>query len=219
VAKLGVSVLNADLAHLADQVKLVEPYADLIHIDVMDAHFVPPLTIGPAVVKSLRPWTDVTLACHLMVERPEHLFENLAEAGTQMVSFHVETQPDSGPVLRKARDAGMRTGLAVGPATPVQTVVPHLEDVDNVIVMSVHPGWGGQPFMPDVIPKITEVRGEIDRRGLSVEVEMDGGIDEETGRRCLQAGATVLTAGSAIYGAEDPAAAAKRLAELVKEAA
>jgi ribulose-phosphate 3-epimerase len=219
VAKLGVSVLNADLAHLADQVKLVEPYADLIHIDVMDAHFVPPLTIGPAVVRSLRPWTDLVLACHLMVERPEHLFEDLAEAGTQMVTFHVESQPDSGPVIRKARDAGMRTGLAVGPETPIETVVPHLEDLDNVIVMSVHPGWGGQKFIPDVVPKITATRQEIDRRGLSVDVEMDGGIDEETGRRCLEAGATVLTAGSAIYGSDDPAEVAKRLAQLVKEAA
>src|SRR5204863_1534521 len=143
MGKLGVSVLNADLAHLADQVKLVEPYADLIHIDVMDAHFVPPLTIGPAVVRSLRPWTDLVLACHLMVERPEHLFEDLAEAGTQMVTFHVESQSDSGPVIRKARDAGMRTGLAVGPETSVATIVPSLEDLDNVIVMSVHPGWGG----------------------------------------------------------------------------
>ncbi|MFL5736737.1 MAG: ribulose-phosphate 3-epimerase [Actinomycetota bacterium] len=219
MAKLGVSVLNADLAHLADQVKLVEVYADLIHIDVMDAHFVPPLTIGPAVVKSLRPWTDVVLACHLMVERPEHLLDDLAEAGTQLVSFHVESQPDSGPVIRKARDAGLKTGLAVGPETPVDTVVPHLEELDNVIVMSVHPGWGGQAFIPDVIPKITAIREEIDRRRLSVDVEMDGGIDEETGRRCLDAGATVLTAGSAIYGSKDPAAAAKRLAELVREAA
>jgi len=219
VGKLGVSVLNADLAHLADQVKLVEPYADLIHIDVMDAHFVPPLTIGPAVVKSLRPWTDIDLACHLMVERPEHLFEDLADAGTRMVTFHVESQPDPAPVIRKARDAGMRTGLAVGPETQIEGVVPYLEDLDNVIVMSVHPGWGGQAFMPDVIPKISAVRDEIDRRGLRTDVEMDGGIDEETGRRCLEAGATVLTAGSAIYAAEDPAEAAKRLAELVREAA
>ena len=219
MAKLGVSVLNADLAHLADQVKLVEPYADLIHIDVMDAHFVPPLTIGPAVVSSLRPWTEIDLTCHLMVERPEHFFEDLAEAGTQMVTFHVETQSDSGPVIGKARAAGLRTGLAVSPETPIDGVIPHLEDLDNVMVMSVHPGWGGQSFIPDVIPKIAAVRQEIDRRGLSAEVEMDGGIDEESGRRCLEAGATVLTAGSAIYSSGDPAAAAKRLAELVKEAA
>ncbi len=219
MAKLGVSVLNADLAHLADQVKLVEPYADLIHIDVMDAHFVPPLTIGPAVVRSLRPWTDLVLACHLMVERPEHLFDDLAEAGTQMVTFHLESQPDSGPVIRKARDAGMKTGLAVSPETPIDEVLPHLEDLDNVIVMSVHPGWGGQAFISDVIPKISAAREKIDRRGLSVDVEMDGGIDEETGRRCIEAGATVLTAGSAIYAADEPAEAAKRLARLVKEAA
>ena len=150
---LSASILSADFAHLADQVKLVEPYAEVIHIDVMDAHFVPPLTIGPAVVRSLRPWTEVTLACHLMVERPEHLFEDLAEAGTQLVTFHVESQPDSGPVIRKARDAGMKTGLAVSPETPIDDVLPHLEDLDNVIVMSVHPGWGGQAFISDVIPK------------------------------------------------------------------
>jgi ribulose-phosphate 3-epimerase len=113
----------------------------------------------------------------------------------------------------------MKTGLAVSPETPIDDVLPHLEDLDNVIVMSVHPGWGGQAFISDVIPKISTARKEIDGRGLSVDVEMDGGIDEETGRRCLEAGATVLTAGSAIYGSDDPAEAAKRLARLVKEAA
>ena len=216
MGKLGVSVLTADLAHLADEVKLVEAYADLIHIDVMDAHFVPPLTIGPAVVKSLRPWTDLTLACHLMVDRPEHLFDDLAEAGTDMVTFHLEGQEDPSPALRKARDRGMRTGLAVGPETPADGILPLLEDLDNVIVMSVHPGWGGQSFIPEVVPKIGALREEIDRRGLTVDVEMDGGIDLETGRRCLDAGATVLTAGSAIYQASDPAKAAAELADLVK---
>ncbi|MDP9242835.1 MAG: ribulose-phosphate 3-epimerase [Actinomycetota bacterium] len=214
--KLGVSILNADLAHLADQVKLVEPYADLIHIDVMDAHFVPPLTIGPAVVKSLRPWTDLMLACHLMVEHPAHLYDDLADAGTEMVTFHLEAPDDPAPGIRKARDHGMRPGLALGPETPAEDVFGFLEDLDNVIVMSVHPGWGGQPFIPEVVPKIGALREEIDRRGLDVDIEMDGGIDHETGRRCLEAGATVLTAGSAIYSAPDPADAAKQLATLVK---
>jgi ribulose-phosphate 3-epimerase len=216
MGKLGVSVLNADLAHLADQVKLVESYADLIHIDVMDAHFVPPLTIGPVVVKSLRRWTDLTLTCHLMVDRPEHLFDDLADAGTEMVTFHLEAQEDPAPALRKARDRGMRTGLAVGPETPADGLVPYLEDLDNVIVMSVHPGWGGQPFIPEVVPKIEALRREIDRLDVTVDIEMDGGIDIETGRRCLEAGATVLTAGSAIYKASDPAKAAEELATLVK---
>lgn len=215
---LSVSILAADFARLGEQVKVVEPHADVIHIDVMDAHFVPPLTIGPVVVQSLRPVTGLTFNCHLMVERPESQFEDLAAAGADMVSFHVETQPDSQPSVRKARDLGMRAGLAVSPDTPIEDVFPYLEDLDKVIVMGVYPGWAGQEFIEDAIPRIASVRAEVDRRGLGTDIEVDGGVNEETGRRCLEAGATTLTAASAIYGAEDPAAAARALAELVREA-
>ena len=217
MGKLAASILSADFAHLADQVKLVQAHADLIHVDVMDAHFVPPLTVGPVVVESLRPVTGLPLHCHLMIERPELLFDDFAAAGADMVTCHVEALEDPAPVVRKARDMGMRAGLAVNPDTPVEQVFPHLEDLDDVIVMSVRPGWAGQAFMPDVLPKIERVRREIDRRGLSTDVEVDGGIGLRTGAQCIEAGATVLAAASSIFKAQDPAEAARALAVVAKQ--
>ncbi|HLB62517.1 MAG TPA: ribulose-phosphate 3-epimerase [Actinomycetota bacterium] len=219
MAKLAASILSADFAHLGDQVKLVEPYADAIHVDVMDAHFVRPLTIGPVVVGSLRPLTALTLHAHLMIEHPERLFDDFAATGTDMVTCHLEAVDVPEPVLRKARELGMRTGLAVNPDTPVEGVFPHLDELDNVIVMSVRPGWAGQTFLPESLPKIETARSEIERRRLSVDVEVDGGITVETGARCLDAGATVIAAASSIYKSEDPAAAARALAALAKGAA
>jgi len=216
VGKLSVSILSADFANLADQVKLIEPYADLIHIDVMDAHFAPPLTIGPVVVASLRPHTDRVLHGHLQVDAPEGLFDELAEAGMDMVSFHVEAVDDPVPVIRKARGAGMDVGMAVSPETPVERICPHLEDLDDVIVMGVHPGWAGQRFMPEALPKLEALRAELDRRGLATDVEIDGGVKLDNAKRCIEAGATVLVAASAIFRAPDIAAAARDLAAIAK---
>ena len=216
MGSVAASVLSADLAHLADHIKLVEPYAEAIHIDVMDAHFVPPLTIGPVVVESLRPVTGLTLHCHLMVEHPESLLDDFAGAGADMVSAHVEAVEEPADILRKARDKGMRAGLAVAPDTPIERVLPHLEELDNVIVMSVLPGWAGQSFRPEVLPKIERLRSEVDRLGLSVGVEVDGGITVETGRRCVDAGATVLAAASSIYRAPDPVRAIRELATVAR---
>ncbi len=218
VGKLSVSILSADLARLAEQVKVVEQHADLIHIDVMDAHFVPPLTIGPVVVRSLRPHTSLMLNCHLMVENPAHLFDDFVEAGANGVVPHIEAVSDPAPVLRKARDAGLATGIAVSPETPVEDVYPYLEDVDEVIVMSVHPGWAGQSFIPESLTKIATVRSEIERRGLRAEVEVDGGVKIDNARRCVEAGASILTAASAIFQAADPVEAARALAEIAKGA-
>ncbi len=218
MARLAASILSADFAHLADQVKLVEPYADAIHVDVMDAHFVPPLTVGPVVVGSLRPLTSRALHCHLMVEHPERLLDDFAEAGADMVTCHVEAVADPEPVIRKARGRGLRVGLAVNPETPVEAVFPFLDRLDGVIVMSVHPGWAGQAFLPEALPKVEAVRAEIDRRGLATDVEVDGGINLETGRRCVAAGATVLAAASAIFKAPDPAEAARALAAVARGA-
>jgi ribulose-phosphate 3-epimerase len=216
-AKLAASILSADFAHLGDQVKLVEPYADMVHVDVMDAHFVPPLTIGPVVVESLRPVSALPLHCHLMIERPEALFDDFAKAGTDMVTFHLEAAPDPGAVIAEARARGMRAGMAVNPDTPVENVFGYLERIDNLIVMSVRPGWAGQDFMEEVLPKVEAAREEIDRRGVTVDVEVDGGINEESGRRCLEAGATVLAVASSIFKAPDPADAARRLSMLTRE--
>jgi ribulose-phosphate 3-epimerase len=218
MGKLSASILSADLARLAEQVKLVDRHADVIHIDVMDAHFVPPLTIGPVVVASLRPHTDRTLHGHLMVEMPEALFDDLAEAGLDVVSVHVEAVEDPAPVIRKARGMGMGVGLTVSPETPIERVYPHLEEIDDVMVMSVHPGWAGQAFIPEALPKIAAVRGVLDRLGLGTDVEVDGGVKLENARRCVDAGANVLVAASAIFQAADPGSAARDLKAIVRDA-
>jgi ribulose-phosphate 3-epimerase len=211
VARLAASILSADLARLADEVKLVERSVDIIHVDVMDAHFVPPLTIGPPVIAALRRHTARPLHAHLQVESPEGLLEELAEAGTDAVAFHVEAVDDPAPVIRKAAGTGVRVGLALGPPTPFDRVRPHLEDVDDLIVLTVHPGWAGQPFQADVLEKVEAARSDIDRRGLAVDVHVDGGVSAATVRRCVDAGADVVAAASAIFGALDASRAAREL--------
>jgi ribulose-phosphate 3-epimerase len=211
VGKLGASILSADLANLAAEVRLVEGYADLVHIDVMDAHFVPPLTIGPVVVASLRHHTALPLHAHLQVETPEGLLDELAEAGTDAVSFHLETVADPAPVARKVRGAGMRAGIALAPHTSVESAFAHLDEVDDVVVLAVPPGWAGQSFRPETLSRLRALRREIDRRGLSVDLHVDGGVDARTAPACVEAGATVLVAASAIFGAEDPATEARDL--------
>jgi ribulose-phosphate 3-epimerase len=218
MGKLSASILAADLAHLADQVRLVHEFADVIHVDVMDGHFVPPITMGPVVVASLRPATHRTLHGHLMVETPESLFDELAEAGMEIVSFHVEAVSDPGPVIAKARGSGMDVGLTVSPETPIDAVYPHLDEIDDVMVMSVHPGWAGQAFIPEALPKVEAVRAELGRRGLGADVEVDGGVSLDNARRCVEAGATVLVAASAIFRAPDAAVAARDLKAIVEAA-
>jgi ribulose-phosphate 3-epimerase len=216
VGMLAASILSADLAHLADQVGLIDPFADVIHIDVMDGRFVPPITFGPLVVAALRRLTARTLHGHLQVEQPEALFDELAAAGMDVVSFHLEAVEDPGPVIAKARGAGLRVGLTVSPETPVEGLFPHLDDLDDVMVMSVHPGWAGQPFIPGSLAKVHAVRAELERRGLRADVEIDGGISAGNARRALDAGANVLVAASAIFQATDIGAAARELARIAR---
>ena len=216
MAKLSASILSADLAHLADQVRSVEPFVDVIHVDVMDGRFVPPLTFGPILVAALRRVTDRRLHGHLQVEAPGSLVDDLAAAGMDAVTFHVEAVEDPGPVIAKARGAGLRVGLTVSPETPVEGVFPHLDELDDVMVMSVHPGWAGQPFIPDSLAKVSAVRTELERRGLRADVEIDGGISAGNARRALDAGANVLVAASAIFQATDIGAAARGLARIVR---
>jgi ribulose-phosphate 3-epimerase len=192
-------------------------YADSIHVDIMDAHFVPPLTVGPVVVESVRPVTDLPLHCHLMVSRPRDLFNDLAEAGTDMVTSHYEATFDPEETVAHARELGMRAGIAINPETRAEVVFPYLDHLDNVIVMTLaRTGWAGQPFEDSNLPKIESLRKEIDRRGLEVDVEVDGGINEDSARKCIAAGATVLAAASSIFKAGDPGDAARRLREVAR---
>src|SRR5215211_3262694 len=192
-AKIAPSILSADFAQLADDVERVAAEADLLHVDVMDGHFVPNLTIGPPVVKSLRKRTDLHLDCHLMVDNPGDLLEDFAEAGADGCTVHIELG-DPRPLFATMRDLGLRVGLTHNPETPVDMVLPYLEEIDLLLVMSVHPGFGGQDFIPSVL-------------------EIDGGINSETAPRAAAAGADILVAGSAIFHADDPATAARQIRE------
>jgi ribulose-phosphate 3-epimerase len=204
VGKLAASILSADLAYLADQVKLVQEHADVIHIDIMDGHFVPPIALGTVVVASLRPHTHRTLHGHLMVDAPEAYFEELAEAGLDVVSFHHEAVSDPAVTIDKARGAGLRVGVTINMQTPVTEVAPYVDRLDDVMLMSIEPGWSGQTLDPAVYPRIEAVRAEVDRRGLDIDVEIDGGVKVDNARRAVEAGATVLVSASGIFQAADP---------------
>jgi ribulose-phosphate 3-epimerase len=214
MGKLAASILSSDLAHLADEVKLVEPYADIIHIDIMDGHFVPPISLGTVVVASLRRWTDRVLHGHLMVDEPAAYFEELADAGLDVVSFHHEAVDDPEPAIAKARAAGLRTGVTLNLETPVDAAIPYLDQLDDLMLMSIRPGWSGQELDPDVYPRIAAARAEVDRRGLNVDVEIDGGVKVDNAQRAVDAGATVLVSASGIYQAPDKVEAARTLAAI-----
>jgi len=208
--KIAPSILAADFAHLADDVATVTPECDLLHVDVMDGHFVPNISIGPAVVTSLRPVTDLYLDCHLMIENPGDFLDQFAKAGADSCTVHVELG-DPRPLFDRMRAHGMRVGLVLNPETPLDAVVPYLEEIDILLFMSVHPGFGGQAFLPEVLDKLRAARGIVDERALPVELEIDGGINIETAPLAADAGADILVAGSAVFGAPDPAAAARAI--------
>ena len=211
MGKLAASILSADLAYLADQVKLVEEHADIIHVDIMDGHFVPPIALGTVVVASLRPRTHRTLHGHLMVDAPASFFDELADAGLDVVSFHHEAVSDPEATVDKARAAGLGVGVTIKMETPTEEVFPYLDRVDDVMLMSIEPGWSGQTLDPSVYPRLERVRDEIDRRGLEIDVEIDGGVKVDNARRAVDAGATVLVSASGVFQAADPTESARQL--------
>lgn len=208
--QISPSILSADFARLAEEVNAV-PSADWIHVDVMDNHFVPNLTLGLPVVEALVKASLRPLDCHLMIEDPDQWAPGYAEAGAGSVTFHVEAARAPIRLARAIRAAGARAGMALRPATPVEPYEDLLSELDMILLMTVEPGFGGQKFLDVVLPKIRRTRQLIDRHGGTVWLQIDGGVSAETIERCAEAGADVFVAGSAVYGAEDPDAAVGKL--------
>ncbi|MER3453380.1 MAG: ribulose-phosphate 3-epimerase [Acidimicrobiia bacterium] len=207
---IAPSILSADFAALAAAIDAVAAETDVLHVDVMDGHFVPNLTIGPPVVRDIRRHTPAYLDCHLMMTNPGDFLEAFAKAGANGCTVHVEIG-GTADLIAEARRLGLDVGLAANPDTPFAACEPYLADIDLLLLMTVFPGFAGQAFMPEVLPKIRQAAAAIRSAGLDVVLEVDGGIDERTAPLVVEAGATLLVAGSAIFAADDPLAAARRI--------
>ena len=210
--KIAPSILAADFSKLAEEVIEVEKAgADLIHIDVMDGHFVPNITMGAIVVEALRPITKLPLDVHLMIENPDAYIEQFAKAGADYITVHVEACPHLHRTLQLIRSTGAKSGVVLNPHTPVESILHVLDQVDMVLFMTVNPGFGGQKFIHTVLPKVKQLSTIIKEKNLPIEIEIDGGVDEETIIPCVEAGATILVAGSAIYSKENRAEALQQI--------
>ncbi len=201
MVKIAPSILSADYTELIRQVQLAEKGgADLFHIDVMDGHFVPNITVGPVIVHAMRRCTKRPLDVHLMIEHPERMIKPFADAGADIITVHVEAAHDVRKTIRLIEDEGKSPGVVINPPTSFEKAVPFLSDIDLLLIMTVNPGSAGQKFMPEVLPKIKEAKGYISRENAGVELEVDGGINMQTASKVTSAGADILVAGSAIFG-------------------
>lgn len=216
--KIAPSILSADFANLQRDIELVEEnQVDVLHVDIMDGHFVPNITFGPNVVAAIRPFTKLPLDCHLMIEQPERYVEAFANAGADLINVHVEATPHIHRVLQLIKSFGVKAAVTINPGTPVSTIEPVLSLVDMVLVMTVNPGFGGQKFLPECLEKVTAL-AEIRRsKGYTYEIEVDGGVTDQTIGACRDAGADVFVAGSYIYDAENPAERIQALKDVLEQ--
>ena len=208
------SVIAADFTRLGEALGAVEPYAGRWHTDVMDGHHVPNLTIGPMIVEAIARASRLPQDVHLMVTNPDESWEWYAKAGAERIAFHPDQSADAHGLLTRIRDTGLGAGLAVDPDVGVEEVQPYLDGADYLIVMSVYPGFSGQRFIPDALPKLRRLRGLADERGGRPELHVDGGVNLDTAPLCVAAGADLIVSASAIFGAADPAGVARRLRDL-----
>jgi ribulose-phosphate 3-epimerase len=198
--KLAPSILSADFARLGEQVaEATKAGADYIHVDVMDGQFVPPITIGAPVVAAIRKWTKLPLDVHLMIESPERQVKQFAEAGADIITVHIEACPDIEKLVSAIKGLGVKAGVSLNPGTPITAVSEILPSLDLVLVMTVNPGYAGQPFIESALDKIAQLRAELDKKGLAAELEVDGGINAQTAPKVVKAGARVLVAGAAVF--------------------
>lgn len=209
---LAPSILSADFGHLADELARIERAgAGVVHVDVMDGHFVPNITLGPPVVKAVRQATALPLDVHLMIEQADRWLDAFIDAGANWISLHVEALPHLERALAHLKGRGVRAGVALNPSTPLGTLAEILPELDYVLIMSVNPGFGGQKFLPPSLDKVRRLAAEVKARGLDVQIEVDGGVDLSNARRLVEAGADVLVAGSAVFGQGDAEAGVRRL--------
>lgn len=210
--KIAPSILSADFSILAEEIRKVEAAgADLLHIDIMDGHFVPNITFGPPVVAAIRKITKLPFDVHLMIENPQDFIDAFVNAGADIITVHVETTPHLHRVVQSIKEHGIKAGVVLNPATALSSIEEILPFIDMALLMSVNPGFGGQKFIPSTVDKIARLRRMICEQNLAVDIEVDGGINHETVKGVIEAGATILVAGSAVYGAKDTAQAISAL--------